>query len=324
MPTLFFNGNTYPCANNESVLEVLTRQGASIPSACRIGVCQTCLMRSSSGCPPAGSQKGLKETLKAQDYFLACQCLPQADMEISLPATGVARVQATVHSMEPLNEEIIRVMLDCPQPFEYRSGQFVNLFKDATLGRSYSLASVPACEPHLQLHIRKVPEGRVSNWAHHCLRPGAAVQISHAAGDCFYVAGNPEQPVLLIGTGSGLAPIYGIVRDALMQQHRGPIRLYHGSRNPQGLYLVDELRAMEKRHAHFSYTPCVSGEGLHGDAYTPGRALDIALADIGNLTGWRVFLCGNPEMVRIARKKVFLAGAAIHDIYADAFVRAVS
>lgn len=324
MPQLTFNGNTYHCAENQSVLDALQGHGVPIPSSCRNGVCQTCLMRCIGGNLPTESQSGLKETLKAQNYFLACSCRPQADMEITLPETGTARIQATVHSIEPLNHEVVCVGLHCENPLDYRAGQFINLFKDATLGRSYSLASVPGRDPHLKLHIRKVPDGRVSGWAHHSLKPGDVVEISQPVGNCFYVAGNPQQPILLIGTGSGLAPLYGIARDALVQGHSGPIRLYHGSRNPQGLYLVDELRALAERHDNFSYTPCISGDAMSGDGYAQGRALDVALADIGKLTGWRVFLCGNPEMVKTAKKKAFLTGAAMKDIYADAFTLAAA
>lgn len=324
MPNLSFNGNTYHCAEDQSVLEALTGHGVPIPSSCRNGICQTCMMQAVSGELPTGSQNGLKETLKIQNYFLACSCHPQADMEVSLPAAGTARKQVVVQSIKPLNHEIISVGLYCENPIDYRAGQFINLFKDATLGRSYSLASVPAHDKHLTLHIRKVPDGRVSGWAHQNLKAGDIVEISAAAGNCFYVPDKMDQPILLIGTGSGLAPLYGIARDALEQGHTGPISLYHGSREARGLYLVNELRALADRHDNFSYIPCISGEPVTDAGYAQGRALDLALADTGKLTGWRVFICGNPDMVKIARKKAFLTGAAMQDIYADAFTLAVA
>lgn len=324
MPNLSFNGNTYHCAEDQSVLDALTGHGVSIPSSCRNGICQTCMMQSVSDNLPTGSQNGLKETLKIQNYFLACSCHPKEDMEVSLPAVGTARMQAIVHSIEPLNHEIISVGLHCENPVDYRAGQFINLFKDATLGRSYSLASVPSQDKHLVLHIRKIPEGRVSNWAHHSLKPGDVVEVSSAVGNCFYVPGKPEQALLLIGTGSGLAPLYGIARDALAQGHTGPIKLYHGSRDVRGLYLVDELRTLAAHHDNFDYTPCVSGADMTDASYAQGRALDLAMVETGKLAGWRVFICGNPEMVKVARKKAFLTGAAMQDIYADAFTLAAA
>ena len=46
----------------------------------------------------------------------------------------------------------------------------------------------------------------------------------------------------------------------------------------------------------------------------------IVLGDIGKFDGWRVFLCGNPQLVTSLRKKSFLAGASMKEIHSDAFV----
>lgn len=324
MPKLTFNSKTYDCADNETVLDTLHGHGVSIPSSCRSGTCQTCMMRAAKGTPPEAAQKGLKETLKAQQYFLACCCHPEEDLEVTLPDTDTARIKATVHSIQALSHDIVSLRLECDQPIEYRAGQFINLFKDSAIGRSYSLASVPAHDSHLHLHVRKVPDGRVSGWVHHDLNSGDSVEISAPIGNCFYVPGNPEQALLLIGTGSGLAPLYGIVRDALSQGHTGPIRLYHGSRNPGGLYLVDELHELAAQYDNFTYIPCVSGPIPETSGFVSGRALDVAIADVPKLNGWRIFLCGNPDMVKTAKKKAFLTGAAMKDIYADAFTLAAA
>ena len=324
MPKLIFNSKTYDCAENETVLDTLQGHGIAIPSSCRSGTCQTCMVRAVQGTPPKASQKGLKATLKAQNYFLACCCNPQEDLEVALPDTDAARIKVTVQSIQTLNHDIVSLGLQCDQPVEYRPGQFINLFKNSALGRSYSLASVPSYDPYLQLHIRKVPDGRVSGWVHDDLKLGDIVEISYPIGNCFYAPGDPAQGLLLIGTGSGLAPLYGIVRDALSQGHTGSIRLYHGGRNPQGLYLVDELRALALQYKNFTYTPCVSGALPAAGGYATGRAPDVAMADIPKLSGWRIFLCGNPDMVKATKKKAFLTGAAMKDIYADAFTLAAA
>ena len=46
----------------------------------------------------------------------------------------------------------------------------------------------------------------------------------------------------------------------------------------------------------------------------------VLLERLPQLSGWRAFVCGDPEIVKLLRKKIFLAGAASRDIYADAFV----
>ena len=185
--------------------------------------------------------------------------------------------------------------------------------------RNYSLASVPGLDCELLLHVGRVPGGQVSGWVFQGLRPGDPVIISEARGDCFYLPEEPDRNLLLIGTGTGLAPLYGIVRDALARGHRGRIELYHGSREQRGQYLTGPLRQLAAQHANFRYLPCVDLDAS-GAAAARGTVLDCALRDHPDLAGWRVYLCGNPAMVETARLEIFLAGAASSDIHADPFL----
>lgn len=319
MPKVLLDGRSHDLAKGETVLEGLLRDGVSIPHSCRSGICQSCLMRAVDGSPSPESQNGLKETLKAQGYFLPCVCRPDADLEIVAPDAGAAGFHAaTVVGSDRLGSDILRLRLRPLQPMAYRPGQFMNLRTHHGLVRSYSLASVPDLDDSLEFHIRRLPEGRVSGWVHDILGSGDELEIQGPAGDCFYLPGKPEQPLLLIGTGSGLAPLWGIVRDALRQGHTGPIHLYHGSRHLGGLYLINELRALMAAHPTFHYFPCLSGEPAPA-GFRSGRAAHVALADHPDLKGWRVYLCGHPDMVAATRRKVFLAGANMADIHADAF-----
>ncbi len=320
MVNIRYAKDNFELEQNQSVLDCLTNRGVPVPFSCRSGACQTCLMRATGGTPPELSQQGLKDSLKLQNYFLACVCHPTADLEVALPGDAdiQAVILATVKSLRLLNAEIMHVVLECHAPIDYRAGQFINLFQNQALGRSYSLASVPHQDDHLHLHVRRLPQGRVSGWIHEELRPGETVEIRGPGGDCFYTPGNTEQGLILIGTGSGLAPLYGIIRDALSQEHTGPIHLFHGSRDLNGLYLTGELRDLVEQYSNFNYVPCLSGEDVpHG--FAAGRVHDVAFQHIPSLKNWRMFLCGHPEMVRVAKRKSFLVGASMKNIYADAF-----
>jgi NAD(P)H-flavin reductase/ferredoxin len=318
MVSIRYAKDRFELEEKQSVLDCLTARGVPVPFSCRSGVCQTCLMRATGGSPPEAAQHGLKDSLKLQNYFLACICHPAEDLEVALPADAFAAIPATVRKLKLLNDDIMHVALESHVPIEYKPGQFINLFRDKALGRSYSIASVPCLDDHIHLHVRRLPGGRVSGWIHEELRPGHSVEIRGPAGDCFYVPGKPEQPMLLMGTGSGLAPLFGIVRDALNQGHTGPIRLFHGSRDPQGLYLIGELIDLTRECSNFDYVPCLSGSDVP-PGFAAGRVHDVALQEVPNLKDWRIFLCGHPEMVKAAKKKAFLAGASMKDIYADAF-----
>jgi ferredoxin-NADP reductase/ferredoxin len=318
MVQIRYGKQRYDLPEQQSVLDCLLGHGVPIPFACKSGVCHSCMMKATGGQPPESSQNGLKSSLKLTRHFLPCICHPSEDLEISLPQDGHSVTPATVKQLKLLNGDIMQVALECHNPIEYRPGQFINLFRDPALGRSYSLASVPGRDDHLHLHVRRLPQGRVSGWIHEELHAGDTVEVRGPAGDCFYVPGSPEQGLMLIGTGSGLAPLYGIVRDALDQGHTGPIRLFHGSRHLNGLYLIGELRELTKTYSNFDYLPCLSGDDIP-PGFAPGRAENVALQEQPKLKDWRVFLCGHPEMVNTATKKAFLAGASMKEIYADAF-----
>lgn len=314
-----FQGKQYGYEAGETVLECLLRHGVNVPYSCRSGVCHGCIMRSVTGTPAADSQKGLKPSLVSQNYFLPCLCHSDQDMEIALPDSASFRFSVEVVSIDRLSREIVRLRLQRPDGYKYHAGQFLTLYNQDGIGRSYSLASIPVLDPFLELHIRLVPNGVVSSWVNKSLKAGDKVSISEGIGNCFYIADDPQKPMLLIGTGTGLAPLYGIVRDALHHGHRGAIKLYHGSSTMEGIYLQQELNQMAQNHPNFDYVPCVSRtEG--GQDVSQGRATTIALQQNPKLPGWRAYICGEPAMVNDTSRAVFLAGASLKEIYSDPFI----
>jgi NAD(P)H-flavin reductase/ferredoxin len=318
MQSITFGESTLSCQPNDTVLETLLRENIKVPNGCRQGLCQACLMRSIDNSPPVLSQVGLKDTLQKQNYFLACLCHPEQDMTVALPNQQGAFIEASVINKQLLTPDIIRLVLEYQSPFDFFAGQFVNLKRLDGLTRSYSIANIPLAKKILEFHIRRLPNGQFSSWVHDELELGCQIAISAPQGSCHYLPGRAEQPLMLVGTGSGLAPLYGIIADALAQGHSGPIHLFHGSRDLNGLYFIDEMRELAAKFDNFHYIPSLSGDVIESD-HVQGRAHDIALSSTESLSGWRVFLCGHPEMVNQAKKMAFMKGASISDIYTDAF-----
>jgi NAD(P)H-flavin reductase len=269
--------------------------------------------------PPLDSQEGLKDTLKIQNYFLACQCRPEQDMTVKLPDQSDFYSGGTVIVNEMLNRNTLLLVIAFKDAFEFKAGQFVNLQRPDGLTRSYSIANIPQGDNILEFHIRRLPGGRFSEWLHDEVSVGDTIAVSEPRGHCFYLPDRKDQGILLVGTGTGLAPLAGILTDALSHGHTGPIHLFHGSREVEDLYRMDEMRALAKQYPNFHYTPCVSG-GHAPAGFSRGRANDVALASVGDLKGWRVFLCGHPSMVNQMKRQAFLKGASVADIYTDAFV----
>ena len=316
MPTVTYAGASFVSAPGEAVLDTLLRNGVPISNSCRAGACQSCLLRSSNGIIPAVAQRGLKSTLIEQGYFLSCALVPESDLIIEA-ASGL-EVEATIAALERLTSSVMRARVQLHAPLAYRAGQYVALRREDGLTRSYSLASLPT-EETLEFHVRLAPHGRMSGWLFEQARTGERVRVRGPAGDCFYTTGNPAQPLLLVGTGTGLAPLAGICRDALAHGHAGPIHLYHGSRTREGLYLQSELDALRRSHSNLHYSTIVPEED---DTSTAAALIQVIARAHPSLTGWRGFVCGNPPAVAALKKKLFLSGMSSREIFADAFIEA--
>lgn len=310
--------NSYPCRPDETVLDVLVRENINISFACRKGTCHSCMVRSLDAPPPPASQTGLKDTLKSHHHFLACQCHPEQDMTIKLPDQSEFYSSGRVIVNKMLNRNTLLLIIAFKDAFEFKAGQFVNLQRPDGLTRSYSIANIPQENNTLEFHIRRLPGGQFSEWLHDEVLVGDSIAVSESRGHCFYLPDRKDQGILLVGTGTGLAPLAGILTDALSHGHSGPIHLFHGSRDVEDLYRIDEMSKLAERHPNFHYTPCISGNHVP-EGFARGRANDIAMSSISDLTGWRVFLCGHPDMVNQMKRQAFLKGASIADIYVDAF-----
>jgi ferredoxin-NADP reductase/ferredoxin len=319
MATVAYRNHAVELQDNESILQGLERTGEEIPSSCRSGACQCCLMRALEGIPPAKSQAGLKDTLKSQGYFLACQCIPTEDMTVALPTDdAVPLYTAEVLEKRVLSRDIVSVRLSCPEGLQCRPGQYIQVVHDGHI-RSYSIASLPEQDGWLELHVRRIPGGKLSNWFHDTCQPGMQCRIRGPFGSCFYMPDETQNfPVLLVGTSSGLAPLEGVARDALARGHKGPIVLIHGALEKSGLYHEHELSQLQSENNGFRYRTSVADSG---DAATADIRVHAKneLNSLGARNA-RIYLCGAPELVNEMKVGLFLAGAASANIHSDPFV----
>src|SRR3954463_6043474 len=105
MPVVGYEGTSYTLEKNESVLEALLRSGVKAPHSCKAGSCGSCMMRASGGTVPARAQAGLKDSWKAQGYFLACVCVPEGDLEVSRAGSDV-QLGAAITALERLSRDV--------------------------------------------------------------------------------------------------------------------------------------------------------------------------------------------------------------------------
>lgn len=301
------------------MLDALLEAGEAIPHGCRAGACGACILRATSGDIPPEAQAGLRDAWKARGCFHTCVARPRGDLGVE-PLDSAMLVPAKIDARSPLSPTVARVLVRLEAPFEATAGQYVTVQREG-IGRSFSIARRHG-DHVIELHVRRTPGGKMSPYLVDRAEPGDDLVVMGPLGYCVYSSGRPEQPLLLAGTGTGLAPLWGILHDALAAGHHGPIHLFHGGVDPSGLYLVDELAAIAASHPHVRYVPAVLRDPLAGMEEGP---IDAVIArHFPKTSGVRAFVCGSPDIVATLKKKIFLAGASMRDIFSDAFVPAAS
>jgi len=232
MSTIYYkdnNGHSQEVAldGDETVLDALLRCGVDVPYGCRTGICQSCIMKAEHSSVPRAAQAGLRDVQVQQGYFLSCSCKPTDSMVVAL-SNEYKKAVTTVLDKVMLTNDIVRLRVK--KTICYRSGQYMTLWKGSDVARSYSLASHPTNDDYIEFHIRVYPEGVFSPWVAKELNVGDKLEIQGPMGDCFYTTKDKSQTLFLSGLGTGLAPLYGIARDALLSGHKGKILMLIGAR----------------------------------------------------------------------------------------------
>lgn len=319
MTNILFNNQSYQCRDDETVLDALMRQGVDLSFSCRKGSCHVCLLQCSEGKVSAESQKNLSPVYVNEGYFLPCQCRPENDLVINEVDHGKLYSTAYVHKKEILSDNVCRLILESDRITDFHAGQFINLSRPSDgVSRSYSIANLPNDNGHIELHIQRMQEGELSNWIFNELHEQDEVQIQGPNGSCIYQLDSLHDPILMVATGTGLAPILGILRDAINNGHIGDIHLYHEVRSNKDLYYDDFLRDLSGTISNFNYYPCIPVANSV-DAPSHDVTINLLRANYPSLCGWMVYLAGSNTMVSTVGSHVIGQGVLKSRVFSDAF-----
>lgn len=317
MTRVVFGEHCVELQGRETLLDAFLRRGVVLPFSCRRGSCHTCLLRATRGSPPAAAQKGLRDDLRQRGYFLPCLCEPNEDLTVAAPAAEDMRLDALVVEKISVAPDVCVLRLEVGASFHARAGQHILIEHPSGALRAYSIAGLPDTDYFVEIHVQRVAHGLLSNWLHDEVAAGDALRIHLPRGDFGYGGMTTAQPLLLIGTGTGISPLIAIAREALRQGHRGAIQVFHGAREASGLYMDAAWQTLCAQHASLHYHGCLSREPARAPHHA-GRAHEVALAALGDLREFAVFIAGHPRMVATASASCAAAGAS--DIRTDAFV----
>ena len=313
------------------LLAVLKEQGIFIPSACggrgSCGLCKVKVAEGGGDLLPT-ELPWLSPQEKKNGTRLSCQLKVKRDLRIEIdPALFKVRQYATrVISLRDLTYDIKELVCQLPEgeTIECRAGQFVQLeippyeLTDETVYRAYSVASSPSQKDRVELEIRLVPNGICTTYVHKYLKVGQTMTLNGPYGD-FYLR-DTNRDVICIAGGSGMAPIKAILHQMAETGCARKTRYFFGARTARDLFLVDEMRAFEKKLPDFKFIPALSSPQA-GDAWDGETGLITEVVDRQVTSGENVeaYLCGSPGMIDACIAVLKKKGIPTELIYYDKF-----
>jgi CDP-4-dehydro-6-deoxyglucose reductase len=323
--SLYNSDRGFNAAAGQSLLDAALAAGLNVPHSCVGGNCGSCRARLVRGEVeyPNGRPLGLSDSEAAEGYILLCQARARGDLCIETPEVTspeeavIKRLPARIEKTQALSHDVLALYLRLPaaEPFNFEAGQYIDIILPGGRRRSFSIASPPHDSRLLELHVRRVAGGELTERLFSEDSRNALLTIEGPLGK-FVCRG--DAPLLLIGGGTGLAPLYSMARHII---ERGPDRemvLYWGVRSAGDLYAHAALEDLARRAAHLRYVPVLSEPGATWMGRR-GWVHEAVLRDIDKLDRYDVYASGPPEMVAAVQREFALRGVPAARISVDSF-----
>jgi CDP-4-dehydro-6-deoxyglucose reductase len=318
---------SFSAAPGQSLLDAALDASLNLPHSCKGGNCGSCRARLLRGeiDYPNGPPLGLSETEVADGYVLLCQARARTDLSIEILRISTPdqihtkRLPARIERAVPLSHDVMGLYLKLPaaEAFEFRAGQYIDVMLSGGRRRSFSIASPPRDPRLLELHVRRVEGGEFSAPLFDDQRRGTLLTIEGPLGQFAYRDG--DAPMLLVGGGTGLAPLLSMMRHVVENGIERDIRLYWGVRAERDLYAHAALEdLMNRARAGFSCVPVLS-EGSPEWRGRRGWVHQAAIEDVQTIEGYEVYAAGPPAMIEAVRRDFSRHGAAPERVYFDSF-----
>ncbi len=207
------------------------------------------------------------------------------------------------------------------QMVPYRAGQFLTfLFKSkgAELRRSYSLSSAPGVDADLAVTVKRVENGEISRYLFDRLHVGNGLRALPPSGR-FFLNEDPSGDLVLIAAGSGITPVFSILKTALFAQPDRRILLIYASRDARSTIFREALDALARQHPDrltVVYQRSAEGQRLNNQRLE--RLVDRQVH--GHRANSRVYLCGPSDFMRMARITLLFMGFHDEQIRQEHFV----
>lgn len=330
------SGRQFTAPEDSTILAAAITAGVGLPYGCKDGACGSCKCKKLSGevTHDSHSEHALTPAELQAGYVLTCRATAHSDVVLesrqvtTVDTFPIKKMPVRVGALEKLSEDVMRVQLQLPanNVFKYFAGQYLEFILRDGSRRAYSMATAPHVQesaPGIELHIRHMPGGVFTDHVFGAMKEKEILRAEGPFGS-FFLREDSDKPLVFLASGTGFAPIKGLLTH---MQHLGtqrPVSVYWGGRRPADLYEHAWMQALAQTMPQLRYIPVVS-DALPEDSWTgrSGYVHQAVLDDFADLSGHEVYACGAPIVVDSARSSyTTLRGLPEEAFFADAFTSA--
>jgi ring-1,2-phenylacetyl-CoA epoxidase subunit PaaE len=187
---------------------------------------------------------------------------------------------------------------------KYFPGQYLTLIfriNGRRYNRPYSFSSAPVIDADLEITVKRVPGGVVSNHIIDKIKVGDMIEVMEPMGD--FTLNNefisPSAHLVLWGAGSGITPLISIAKYALQHKSVGHVTLVYGNRNTESVIFNDKIELLKKEYKELfsSWSFHTQPTIVMNDPYhiqgriNPAKVLAV-MEQEGNLNSTVHYVCG--------------------------------
>jgi len=320
-------GKFFRTDGDSAILDDALIHGLNFPYGCQKGFCGKCKAIITEGEVDYEGDipNGITPEEVADGMALLCQCRAKSDVSLvvdeldSVADIEVRNLPCKVESINRLNHDVTQIFLKIPgsESLQYLAGQYIDLIHPNFEPRAFSIANAPTNSSLIELHVRQIENGKFTNFVFNGLEEKSLLRIEGPKGD-FFFREDSKKPVILVAGGTGLGPIKSIIEHAIATKLNRKIYLYWGVRDEVDLYMdLPKQWAAEYDNIHF--VPVLSEPNNAWQGKT-GFVHESVLKDFDDLTGYEIYACGPPEMVKSAANTFVDQGMIKDNFFSDAFV----
>lgn len=318
------NKTTFLAEADRSLLDSAKAKGVFLEYSCRTGRCGICKAKVLQGDTVLiQEEQSLSISEIQESYILTCCRAAASDMQLDIEDLGefsnypAKTLPSRIDSIELLSGDVVNVVLRLPpnSPLLYLPGQYVDVITPQAR-RSYSLANAPRDDGKLELQIRQVEQGVMSQYWFNEAKVNDLLRIEGPLGT-FGLRALPVDTLIFIATGTGIAPVKAILEQLASSSElvKGKkIYVYWGGRFVADIYWQPVFPDLPITYVPLLSRPQDGWDGRIG--YVQQAILDDEL----DLKRAAVYACGSDRMIHSARTLLVEAGLPPKHFYSDAFV----